>query len=134
VVLPSIALGCVGAAEVARQVRSAMIEVLTQDHIRTDQAKGLATRSIVWRHALKNAGLPIATIIGLLIGRIISGSVVVEAVFGISGIGSLLIQAVNGRDYPVVQGIVLVVVILVLVINFLIDLVYRVLDPRLRVA
>ncbi|MCW2529108.1 MAG: hypothetical protein JWM76_3968 [Pseudonocardiales bacterium] len=133
-VLPSIALGCVGAAEVTRQVRSAMVEVLSQDHIRTHRAKGLGNGSILWRHALKNAGLPIATIIGLLIGRIISGSVVVETVFGAPGIGSLLIQATNSRDYPVVQGIVLVVVVLVLALNFVIDLFYRVLDPRLRTA
>jgi peptide/nickel transport system permease protein len=133
-VLPSVALGCVGAAEVARQVRGAMIEVLTQDHIRTDHAKGLRPFDVTWRHALKNASLPIATIIGLLMGRIISGSVVVETVFGVSGVGSLLVQAVNGRDYPVVQGVVLIVVVLVLLINFVIDLGYRVLDPRLRTA
>jgi peptide/nickel transport system permease protein len=133
-VLPSIALGCVGAAEVARQVRSAMIEVLSQDHIRTDHAKGLGGVSIFWRHALKNAGMPIMTITGLLIGRIVSGSVIVETVFGVPGIGSLLIQSVNSRDYPVVQGVVLVAVILVLAVNFLIDLAYRVLDPRLRGA
>jgi peptide/nickel transport system permease protein len=133
-VLPSIALGCVGAAEVARQVRGAMIEVLAQDHIRTDHAKGLRGFDVLWRHALKNAGLPIATIIGLLMGRIISGSVVVETVFGVAGVGSLLVQAVNGRDYPIVQAVVLVVVILVLFINLLIDLTYRALDPRLRTA
>lgn len=133
-VLPSVALGCVGAAEVARQVRSAMIEVLTQDYIRTDLAKGLRSSSVIWLHALKNAGLPIATIVGLLIGRIISGSVVVESVFGVPGVGSLLIQAVNARDYPVVQGVVLVLVMVVLLVNFLIDLFYRVIDPRLREA
>jgi peptide/nickel transport system permease protein len=131
-VLPSVALGVVGAAEVARQVRGAMVEVLSQDHIRTDKAKGLANLSILWRHALKNAGLPIVTIVGLLISRIISSSVIVETVFGVSGVGSLLVQATNSRDYPVVQAVVLVIVIAVLAINFIIDLAYRVLDPRLR--
>ncbi len=133
-VLPSIALGVVGAAELCRQVRSSMIEVLSSDYIRTDRARGLLNRTIVWGHALKNAGLPIATIFGLLIARVISGSVIVEAVFAVPGIGALMVDSTNTRDYTIVQGIVLILVLLVLAVNLVIDLLYRLLDPRLRLA
>jgi peptide/nickel transport system permease protein len=133
-VLPSIALGVVGAAELCRQVRSSMIEVLSSDYIRTDRARGLLNRTIIWGHALKNAGLPIATIFGLLIARVISGSVIVEAVFAVPGIGALMVDSTNTRDYTIVQGIVLILVLLVLAVNLVIDLLYRLLDPRLRLA
>jgi peptide/nickel transport system permease protein len=111
-----------------------MIEVLSSDYIRTDRARGLLNRTIIWGHALKNAGLPIATIFGLLIARVISGSVIVEAVFAVPGIGALMVDSTNTRDYTIVQGIVLILVLLVLAVNLVIDLLYRLLDPRLRLA
>jgi peptide/nickel transport system permease protein len=131
-VLPSIALGVVGAAELCRQARSSMIEVLSSDYIRTDRARGLLNRTIIWGHALKNAGLPIATVFGLLVARVISGSVIVESVFAVPGIGALMVDSTNTRDYTIVQGIVLILVVLVLAVNLVIDLLYRLLDPRLR--
>jgi peptide/nickel transport system permease protein len=130
-VLPAIALGAVGAAEVCRQLRSAMIEVLQSDYMRTHQAKGLSRHTRIWRHALKNSGLPLATIIGLLVSRVLGATVVVEALFAIPGIGSLVVQSTTQRDYPVIQGIVLVTALLVLATNLLVDLVYRVVDPRI---
>jgi peptide/nickel transport system permease protein len=130
-VLPAVALGAVGAAEVCRQLRSALIEVLQSDYMRTHQAKGLSRRSRIWKHALKNSGLPLATIIGLLVSRVLGATVVVEALFAIPGIGSLVVQATTQRDYPVIQGIVLVTALLVLATNLLVDIAYRIIDPRI---
>ncbi len=130
--LPSIALGAIGAAEVCRQLRSAMVETLGLDFIRTHVAKGLSSRSIVWAHALKNSSLPLATVVGLQANRVLSSTVVVEAVFGIAGIGTLVVDATNQRDYPVVQGVVLVAVLLVLAINLIIEISYRLIDPRIK--
>ncbi len=130
-VLPPIALGLVGAAEICRQVRSAVVETLSADYVRTHRAKGLSTRSIVWKHALKNSSLPLATIIGLQVSRLIGGAVVIEAVFGLSGIGSLVIEATNQRDYGVILAVVLVAALLVLVTNLIVDISYRLLDPRI---
>lgn len=131
VVLPAIALGLVGAAEVCRQLRSALIEVLRSDFMRTHQAKGLSHRTMVWRHALKNAGLPLATIIGLLVSRVLGASVVVETLFAIPGLGTLVVEATAQRDYPVIQGVVLVTALLVLLTNLAVDLSYRFIDPRI---
>jgi peptide/nickel transport system permease protein len=131
VLLPAIALGAVGAAEVCRQLRSALVEVLQSDFMRTHRAKGLSRRDMIWKHALKNSGLPLATIIGLLVSRVLGATVVVEALFAIPGIGSLVVQATTQRDYPVIQGIVLVTALLVLATNLLVDLAYRFIDPRI---
>lgn len=131
-VLPSIALGLVGAAEIARQVRSAMIESLSSDYIRTHQAKGLPQRTIVWKHALRNASLPFATIIGIQVSRLISGAVVIEAVFGLSGIGSLAVSATNQREYGVIQAVVFVAAMIILITNVLVEVSYRLLDPRIK--
>lgn len=132
VFLPALALGAVGAAEICRQLRSALIEVFQSDFIRTHRAKGLPTRSLVWRHALKNAGLPLATILALQVNRLLGATVVVEALFAIPGVGSLVVQATTQRDYPVIQGVVLVIVILVVAINLVVDLAYGYIDPRIR--
>ncbi|TDD51659.1 ABC transporter permease [Saccharopolyspora elongata] len=131
VVLPAIALGMVGAAEVCRQLRSALIEVLRSDFMRTHRAKGLSHRTMVWQHALKNAGLPLATIIGLLVSRVLGASVVVETLFAIPGLGTLVVEATTQRDYPVIQGVVLITALLVLLTNLVVDLAYRFIDPRI---
>lgn len=130
-VLPAIALGLVGGAEICRQVRSAMIENLGADYVRTHRAKALPERRIVWLHALKNSSLPFATIIGIQVSRLLGSAVVIEAVFGLSGMGSLVVDATNQRDYAVIQGVVLVAAIIVLVTNTLVDISYRLLDPRI---
>ncbi len=130
--LPAIALGITSSALVTRQMRSALLEVLAQDYIRTARAKGLARWAIVIGHALRNAMLPVITVMGLEIGRIFAGSVVIETLFGIPGMGRLMVQAVFTRDFPVVQGCVLVMATAVLVINFATDILYAVLDPRIR--
>jgi peptide/nickel transport system permease protein len=131
-VLPSIALGVAGAAEIARQLRAVLIEILGSAHVRTLRAKGLPERRIVWRHALKGAAVPLVTIIGLQVSRLLGATVVVEAVFGISGIGSLVVQAAQNRDYPVVEGVVVVLALIVILTNFAVDMSYKILDPRIR--
>jgi peptide/nickel transport system permease protein len=131
-VLPSIALGAVGAAEIARQLRGVMIEILASDHIRTLRAKGLSERRIVWVHALRGAAVPLVTIIGLQVSRLLGATVVVEAVFGIQGIGTLVVAAANNRDYYVVEGVVVVMALIVILVNFAVDISYRISDPRIR--
>ena len=131
-VLPAIALGLVGAAEIARQLRGVLIEILDSDHIRTLRAKGLSERRVVWLHGMKAAAVPLVTIIGLQVSRLLGATVVVEAVFGINGIGTLVAQAAQNRDYPAVQGVVIVMALIVISVNFLVDVSYRFLDPRIR--
>lgn len=129
--LPSFALGIVGAAEISRQLRSAMFETLDADFVRTHRAKGLSQGSVVWKHSLKNASIPLLTVVGMQVNRFLGGAVVIELVFGLPGIGSLIVDSTNQRDYPVVQAIVFVTAILVLTTNLLVDILYRVLDPRI---
>ncbi|MFV0309781.1 MAG: ABC transporter permease [Desertimonas sp.] len=128
--LPSIALGAVGAAEMARQVRSALLGVMHSDFVRTHRAKGLSERRILWIHGLRSAGIPAITTFGLLVNRFLGATVVVEAVFGIAGMGSMIVDATFNLDFPVVQGVVLVMVLIVVFINFLVDVAYRWIDPR----
>ena len=132
VTLPAIVLGISLAASLMRLMRATMLEVLRQDYIRTAHAKGLSAFKVVTRHALKNAMIPVITLLGLQIAFLIGGSVVVEAVFAIPGIGRLLLGAIASRDYPVLQGIVVVIGLFVMVTNLLIDLSYAWLDPRIR--
>jgi peptide/nickel transport system permease protein len=131
-VLPSIALGVSGAAEIGRQLRAVLIEILASDHIRTLRAKGLSEQRIIWRHAMKGATVPLMTIIGLQVSRFLGAAVVVEAVFGIPGIGTLVVGAAQNQDYPVVEGVVLVMALIVIVVNFAVDVSYRLFDPRIR--
>lgn len=131
-VLPSIALGIAGGAEIARQLRAALIEVLGSAHVRTLRAKGLPERRVVWRHAMKSAAVPLVTVIGLQVSRFLGATVVVEAVFGISGIGSLVVHAAQNRDYPVVEGVVIVLAVIVVLTNVVVDVSYRLFDPRIR--
>lgn len=131
-VLPAIALGLVFSALLARMTRSTMLDVLNEDYIRTARAKGLAPRAVLLTHALRNAAVPIVTTIGLGIALLIGGVVVTESVFAIPGIGRLTIEAVTQRDYPVIQGVILIASLAYVLINLLIDVAYAFLDPRIR--
>src|SRR4030088_2790515 len=131
-ILPALALGCVYIALIARITRAAMLEVLQQDYIRTARAKGLDQRSILFIHALKNAAVPIVTVIGLGIALLIGGAVVTESVFAIPGVGRLTIDAILRRDYPAIQGIVLLFSFLYVLVNLMVALTYTLVDPRIR--
>jgi len=131
-ILPALALGCVYIALIARITRAAMLEVLQQDYIRTARAKGLDQRSILFVHALKNAAVPIVTVIGIGIALLIGGAVVTESVFAIPGLGRLTIDAILRRDYPVIQGIVLMFSFLYVLVNLMVDVTYTLVDPRIR--
>jgi len=131
-ILPSIALGTVYMAFIARITRATMLDVLAQDYIRTANAKGLAPRAVLTRHALKNAGVPIITVIGIGIALLISGAIVTETVFAIPGIGRLTVDAILRRDYPIIQGVILLFSAVYVLINLLVDLSYRLFDPRIR--
>jgi peptide/nickel transport system permease protein len=130
--LPALCLGTASAANIARTTRACMLDVLGSEYIRTAAAKGLMPRLVVLKHALKNALIPIVTVVGLQIGILLGGSVVVEEVFTLPGVGRLLLWAVFQRDYPLVQGTILVISALFLVSNLVVDLVYAYLDPRIR--
>ncbi len=131
-VLPAITLGTSLAAVLSRMVRSSLLEVLGEDFIRTARAKGLSTRQILLRHGLRNAWLPILTLLGVQLGALLGGAVVTETVFNWPGIGSLLIESIQRRDYPVVQGCVLLISLSYVVINLITDLLYGWIDPRVR--
>ena len=131
-ILPALALGCVYIALIARITRASMLEVLQQDYIRTARAKGLDQRSILFVHALKNAAVPIVTVIGIGIALLIGGAVVTESVFAIPGLGRLTIDAILRRDYPVIQGIVLMFSFLYVLVNLMVDVTYTLVDPRIR--
>lgn len=131
-VLPAITLGVSSTGVIARMTRSAMLEVLGQDFIRTARAKGLPGRGVVFKHALRNALIPVITIGGLEFGSLMAGAVITETVFNWPGIGRLLVQSILARDYPVVQGAVLVIALSFIVINIIVDLVYAFIDPRIR--
>ena len=130
--LPALALGSVYVALIARVTRATLLEVLGQDYIRTARAKGLAPASLLFVHALKNAAVPIVTVIGLGVALLIGGAVVTESVFAIPGLGRLVVDAILRRDYPVIQGVVLLCSFVYVAINLAIDLLYTVLDPRIR--
>jgi peptide/nickel transport system permease protein len=132
IILPSIALGMIYAALIARITRASMLDVLAQDYIRTAQAKGLANRQVLIGHALKNAAVPIVTIIGIGVALLISGVVVTETVFAIPGLGRLTVDAILRRDYPIIQGIILIFSAAYVLVNLLVDLSYTLLDPRIR--
>jgi len=132
IILPALTLGLQPAAVLARLTRASMIEVLHLDYIRTAWAKGLKERAVVTRHALRNALIPLVTVIGLEIGGLLGGAVIVETIFAWPGIGTLAVTAINSRDYPVVQGIVLMATVIFVLVNLLVDIVYGFLDPRIR--
>ncbi len=132
IVLPAFTMGLVVSAVLARVTRASMIEALQQDYIRTARAKGLREVFIVYRHALRNALIPVVTIVGLLVGSLLSGAFIVEAVFGYPGIGSLAVQSLLTRDFPMIQGIVLFVAIVYVFVNLLVDILYGLIDPRIK--
>jgi ABC-type dipeptide/oligopeptide/nickel transport system permease component len=131
-VLPAIALGYNGVAIVARLTRSSMLEVLNRPYVTTAQAKGLAQRTVVLRHALRNALIPIVTVIGLQVGHLVAGSVIVETVFARQGMGQLAIEAILTKDFPVVQAVILFSAVAYVLANLLVDIAYGFLDPRMR--
>jgi peptide/nickel transport system permease protein len=129
-VLPGIAIGLSSAAFLARMVRSSMLDVLNQDYIRTARAKGVRERGVIYRHAVRNAMIAPLTIVGLLIANLASGAVIIEIVFNVPGVGRLLINSVGRRDYPIMQGIILITAMIYIVSNLIVDLLYGILDPR----
>lgn len=131
-ILPAFAMATVGAAEITRQLRASLLDIMASDYIRTARAKGIPRRKIIVKHAFRNAGVTLLTIVGLLANRMVGATVVVEAVFAIPGAGSMVVEAVRQRDYPLIQGMVLVLAFIVLINNTLVDLLYRRIDPRIR--
>lgn len=132
VLMPAIALSTYGVASLARLTRSATLEVLSKDYVRTARAKGLKESSVQLRHVLRNAAIPVITVLGLQVGLAISGTIVIETVFAWPGMGRLIIGAVTNRDYPVIQMAVLLIAVSVVIINFAVDILYGVIDPRIR--
>jgi len=133
-VLPAITLGTALAAVLSRMVRSSLLEVLGEDFVRTARAKGMPERIVVWKHALLNALLPVITLLGLQLGVLLGGAVITETVFSWPGLGKLTIDAILRRDYPVVQGTILVISVTYVVVNMLTDMVYGIVDPRIRLG
>ena len=131
-ILPTISAAAVIMALIARITRASVIEVLQEDYVRTARAKGLGEKSVLWRHTLKNASLPIVTIIGLGFAALLTGVVVVEVVFAVPGLGRLLSDAIKARDYPIIQGLILFLSAIYILVNLAVDIVYAYLDPRIR--
>ncbi len=134
IVLPALTLGTAMASILARMVRSTLLEVLGEDYIRTARAKGLSEVQVVWRHGLRNAMLPVITLIGLQLGTLLGGAVITETVFSWPGVGQLTIEAIKKRDYPVVQACVLLISLSYVVVNVFTDIVYAAIDPRIRLG
>jgi peptide/nickel transport system permease protein len=131
-ILPAVTLGLFTTARITRLTRSGMLEVLGQDYIRTARAKGVSEQPVVWKHALKNASIPIVTIVGIELGTLLGGSVITETIFAWPGVGRLSVQAIFNRDYPVVQAAVFILASTFVFLNFLVDVAYTWLDPRIR--
>jgi dipeptide transport system permease protein len=131
-ILPSIALGTVPLAVIARMTRSSMLEVLGEDYIRTAKAKGMSKRRIIFIHALRNALVPIITTLALLFGSIITGAILTETIFSWPGIGKWIVQSITARDYPVIQGGVLIISFIIILTNIIVDLIYYLLNPKMR--
>jgi len=133
-VLPAVTLGLVMAAYITRVTRSAMLQVLDEDYIRTARAKGVPWRRVVWRHGLRNAGLPVVTVVGLYVGILIGNSVLTEIVFNRPGLGKIIVGALNQRDYTMLQGLMVIYCFLIVVVNLLTDVAYGLIDPRVKQA
>ncbi len=133
-VLPAVTLGLVMAAYITRVTRSAMLQVLDEDYMRTARAKGVPWRRVVWRHGLRNAGLPVVTVVGLYVGILIGNSVLTEIVFNRPGLGKIIVGALNQRDYTMLQGLMVIYCFLIVVVNLLTDVTYGLIDPRVKQA
>jgi peptide/nickel transport system permease protein/oligopeptide transport system permease protein len=131
-VLPSITLAAFGIPAIARQMRSSVLEEMGQDYIRTARSKGLSERAIVYKHAVRNALVPVITVTGVSFGRMLGGSIITETVFAYPGMGKLLIEGITARDYPIVQGVILVYTLLFMCLNVIIDMTYALVDPRIQ--
>ena len=132
IILPSIALGAVGMAQITRHLRSSLLETMNSEYVRTAYSKGVDKWRAVMRHGLRNAMLPVVTTIGILFGNLLGSTVVIETIFGIAGMGQLAVNSILQRDFTMLQGVILVMVVLVIVINFITDVVYAILDPRIE--
>jgi peptide/nickel transport system permease protein len=132
IILPGLTLGLFSVALVARMTRGSMLEVLEQDYVRTAQAKGVREPNVVYRHALRNAFIPVLTIIGIQFGSLLGGAVLTEFVFAWPGIGRLLVDSIFARDFPVVQGIILVFALMFIIVNLVVDVLYSVVNPKIR--
>lgn len=133
-ILPAIALGTIPMAIIARMTRSSLLDVLGLDYIRTARAKGVRERDVVARHGMRNALLPVVTVIGLSLGGLLSGAVLTETIFNLAGIGRTITEAIQGRDYIIIQGVVIIVAIVYIVVNLIVDISYALLDPRIRLS
>ncbi len=133
-ILPAIAVGTIPLAIIARMTRSSLLEVLGLDYVRTARAKGLKERSVVLRHGMRNALLPVVTVIGLSLGAFLSGAILTETIFNLTGMGKTLFEAIQGRDYIVIQGVTIVVALAYLTVNLIVDVSYAFLDPRIRLS
>jgi dipeptide transport system permease protein len=133
-ILPSIVLATIPTAVIARQARSAMLEVLGEDYVRTARAKGLGPNLVIGRHALRNALIPVVTVIGLQVGALFAGAILTETIFSWPGIGKWIVDSISRRDYPVVQGGLLIIAVVVMVVNLIVDVLYAVINPRIRHA
>jgi peptide/nickel transport system permease protein len=133
-ILPAVAVGTIPMSIIARMTRSSVLETLGQDYVRTARAKGLRESAVVVRHAVRNALLPVVTIIGLNFGGLVSGAVLTETIFGLTGVGRTLLDGITSRDYTLVQGFTVVIAIAFVVINLFVDLIYGYLDPRIRIS
>ena len=133
-ILPAAALGTIPMAIIARMTRSSLLEVLGQDYVRTARAKGMRPRIVMFRHGLRNALLPVVTVVGLSIGALLSGAVLTETIFGLPGIGRTVFESITGKDYIVIQGLALVTALLYVLVNLIVDISYGFLDPRVRVS
>jgi peptide/nickel transport system permease protein len=133
-VLPMVALGTIPLAIIARMTRSSLLDVLGLDYIRTARAKGARERTVIGQHAMRNALLPVVTIIGLQLGGLLSGAVLTETIFNLTGIGKTITEAIEGRDYIIIQGVVIIVAVAYIVVNLIVDVSYAILDPRIRLS
>ena len=131
-ILPAVAVGTIPMSIIARMTRSSLLEVLGLDYIRTARAKGLIARKVISKHAMRNAMIPIVTIIGIETGGLLSGAVLTETVFALPGVGTMLVQSIQARDYPVVTGFTLIIAMIFIFVNLIVDLSYAYLDPRIR--
>lgn len=131
-ILPAVTLGTSLAAETMRMSRSSLLEVLAQDYVRTSRAKGLSERLVIFRHALRNSLIPVVTVVGIQAGALLGGTVVVEQIFSWAGLGNLVVRAINQRDYPLLQGLIIFLAFFYVAVSLIVDIVYLYLDPRLR--